>query len=326
MRSHSADCVLMVVMITALPAAAQVRLSWAEDATLPLQDAISRGEREIVVPYEGKPWVIRPVQLRSDLTILFEPGVVVEAKAGEFRGIADSLMTGRGVNHVTLRGYGATLRMRKADYAKSDYKPSQWRHCLVFNNGSTNITIEGLTLASSGGDGIYIGANSKTHPPCRNVVIRNVVCDDNFRQGISVTSVDGLLIENCILKNTSGSNPQAGIDIEPNLPHNIIRNVVVRNCQALDNAGSGLLVGVSHLEAESQPVSILFENCLVRNSGMAGIRVKGKKVGGLLLFRNCTVENSGEFVNWNVPILRYENCKWLPRGGPLHIEGHPNRP
>jgi hypothetical protein len=45
----------------------------------------------------------------------------------------------------------------------------------------------------------------------RNVVIRDVVAADNHRQGMSVISALGLLVENCSFTGTNGTAPQAGV-------------------------------------------------------------------------------------------------------------------
>ena len=82
-----------------------------DDSTAALQGAIDSHAKRVRVPYMGAPWIVRPIALRSDQEIDFDPGVVILAKKGEFRGPGDSLFTATGVNNLTLRGYGATLRM-----------------------------------------------------------------------------------------------------------------------------------------------------------------------------------------------------------------------
>src|SRR5690348_15615751 len=84
-----------------------------EDSTEALQAAINSGAKHLVIPFMGEPWIVRPLQLRSDQEILFEPGVLVLAKKAEFQGPGDSLFTAVGQSNLVLRGYGATLRMRK---------------------------------------------------------------------------------------------------------------------------------------------------------------------------------------------------------------------
>ena len=78
----------------------------------------------------------------------------------------------------------------------------------------TDCTIDGLTIKDTGGDGIYVGAASDSWS--QNVTIKNVVVDNAYRNGISVISIDGILIDNAVIVNTGGTLPQTGIDFEPN--------------------------------------------------------------------------------------------------------------
>jgi hypothetical protein len=297
-----------------------------EDATECLQNAIDSGAETVLIPYVGRPWIIRPIRLRSHLKLLFEPGVVVLAKRGEFRGRGDSLFRAVNATDITLIGYGATLRMWKRDYQKPPYEKAEWRMGLSFV-GCRRIHVEGLRIESTGGDGIYIGATGENHW-CEDVVIRNVTCYDNHRQGISVISAQNLLIENCVLAGTWGTGPSAGIDLEPNGPDERLVNCVIRNCVMENNAGPGILIYLAGLSRRSQPVSILFENCLVRmresadkaalpgGGGLVIGAIKEDGPEGEIEFRNCVVEDTGQA---GVSIfdkspesarLRFVNCSW----------------
>ena len=162
-----------------------------EESTAALQAAIDSGAKKVVVEKMPSPWIVDQLRLASDQELFFEPGVEVLAKKGAFHGSADSLFSAAGKRNIKLIGPGATLRMRRADYDSQEYKHAEWRHVLNFH-GCTGITIEGLTLAESGGDGIYLGAGPGG-APCKDVVIRDVICDRNYRQGISVISAENLL-------------------------------------------------------------------------------------------------------------------------------------
>lgn len=289
----------------------------AEDATACMQAAIDSKASKLIVPYMGEPWIVRPVKLRSDLELCFEPGVKVLAKKGAFKGKGDSLFTAVNCKNITMKGYGARLRMHKADYQSDAYEKAEWRMCLDFM-GCSNIRIEGLYLENSGGDGIYLGATSE-QPWCADVVIRDVVCWNHHRQGISVIGAVNLLIENCSLLGTRGTAPEAGIDLEPNHENEQMTNVVVRNCTMANNEGSGILVYLKHLRKTSVPVSILFENCHVRSGSDQGIAVGA--VGddgpeGWIEFRNCTIENTGNGGTYvydksaTAAEVRFINCKW----------------
>ncbi len=245
----------------------QAKASWwgfdPEDSTAILQAAIDSHVPKLIVDNPGKPWITRPLFAVSNQEILFEKGVVIEAKRGEFKGGNDSLFTIKEKHDVTLRGYGATLRMHREDYANPKlYSKAEWRMVLNILS-SKNINVYGLTLALSGGDGIYLGVSKPGVPP-ENVLIKDVICDRNYRQGISVISARHLRIENTIMRDTAGTPPAAGIDFEPNGPSEELVDCVMRNCVSERNHGCGYAFYLPNLHADSAPISIRLENCISR--------------------------------------------------------------
>ncbi len=281
-----------------------------EDATDILQAAIDSGAKKVVVPFVGKPWITRPLVLRSDLELFFEPGVLLLAKRGEFLGGGDSLLSAHDAENLKIIGYGATLRMWKQDYQKPPYVPAEWRMGIRLM-GCKNVLVEGVRVESSGGDGIYIDGGGARRW-AEDTVIRNVVCDDHHRQGMSVISAQNLLIENCVFSNTDGTAPTAGIDFEPDSQDQRMVNCVVRNSVFENNSGHQVLVYLKQLDHNSEMVSIRFENCTARmgkpgmtledftdmdQEGWAGFSVgacndNGPK--GTIEFVNCTTENTGK--------------------------------
>jgi polygalacturonase len=250
-------------------------------------------------------WVVRPIRLASNQEVILEDGVIITAKRGEFRGGGDSLFTAQDVSNLVLRGYGATLRMHKQDYIVGktliefgwnrwfgQYPKAEWRMTLSLR-GCTHVRVYGFTLRDSGGDGIFVAGGRQ--PYCKDILIRDVVCENHYRQGISVISVQGLTVENSVFRNTWGTPPSAGVDIEPDRPEERIQQVVFRNCRFEDNYGDGIEIFLANLKAGSGEVSILFDQCRISSRYGTGIRVS--KVaddgpGGLIEFRNCTVENT----------------------------------
>ena len=165
----------------------------ADDATTALQAAIDSKAKTVIVPYMGEPWTVRPIFLRSNLELVFEPGVILLAKKGEFRERWDCLLTAIGLEDITIRGHNTVLRMRKRDYRNPPYPAGEeWKHVLKIE-GSRRIRVEGLRIQSSGGDGIYIGTGAGRSS--EDIVIRDCVSQDNHRQGISITDVKNLLVE-----------------------------------------------------------------------------------------------------------------------------------
>lgn len=264
-----------------------------EDATAAVQAAIDSNAPRVRIPYLGHPWIVTPIRLRGNLELHFEPGVVVLAKEGQFKGKSDSLFTAANAANITLRGYGATLRMPKADYQSDAYEKAEWRMSLAFR-GCRNIRVEGLRLEGSGGDGIYLGATQEL-AWCEDVVIRDVICHDHHRQGISVIGAVNLLIENTVMTDTRGTAPAAGIDFEPNHPREKLVNCLVRNCVFSGNQGAGILLYLKNLDANSSPVSLTFEDCYIGAGNSSGITigaVNDQGPGGHVEFRNCAVEGS----------------------------------
>lgn len=273
-----------------------------EDATTALQGAIDSGAKRVIVPKMESDWIVRPITLAGDQELIFEKGVVVTAKRGEYRARNDSVFSARNVSNLVIKGDGATIRMQKEDYivgkVLSDlgwkrwfgpYEKAEWRMALSLR-GCTNVKVQGLTLRDSGGDGIYVAGTKKG--PSKEIEIKGVVCDNNYRQGISVIDVDGLVVEDSVFRNTWGTPPSSGVDFEPDGAKEGIRNVVFRRCRFEDNYGDGIQV---HLPHTAQDVSILFDDCFVTSSRGAGIRVSKVKDGGpqgLIEFRNCRVENT----------------------------------
>jgi hypothetical protein len=277
-----------------------------EDATEALQAAIRSGARKVIVPNMSKDWNVRPIQLAGNQEVLFEKGVVVTAKRGEYRGRGDSVFSATNVDNLTIRGHGATVRMYKEDYIvglvlkdfgwhrwHGQYEKAEWR-CPLVIRGCTNVEVYGLTLRDSGGDGILVlGGGERTHSS--NIHIKDVVCDNNYRQGISVISVDGLVVEDCVFKNTWGTPPSSGVDIEPDSSEERVKGVVFRNCRFQDNYGDGIEIFLSNQKKTSDDVSVLFENCRVTSrwgSGMRVAKATDDGPGGLIEFRNCVVQNT----------------------------------
>ena len=237
-----------------------------ENSTEYLQAAIDSGVAVLRVPDMGAPWIVEPLELRSNQEIVFENGAEVLALRGAYRRRGASLFTARNTENVTLRGYGATLRMWKSDYQRPHYDAGEWRHTISLH-GVDGFEILGLTLLSSGGDGIYVGSgggDGSTYSS--DITVRDVIADDHHRQGISIISVENLLIENSRFTNTRGTWPQSGIDFEPNRAGERIVNAVIRNSYFGGNAGVGVLIQLMNLEQDSIPVGITIEDSVIEHN------------------------------------------------------------
>jgi hypothetical protein len=235
--------------------------------------------------------VERTVELRSGQEIIFESGCLVLASPGAFVATESSLFSARGLSDLWISGYGATLRMRKRDYQKTPYAVSEWRHVFALE-GVSRTLIEGLAIESSGGDGVYIGtlAGETERRECVDLTLRDLRIVDNHRQGISLISWTGILIEHCTIARTNGTLPMAGIDFEPNGEDPGFYGCVVRNCRIEGNSGPGILFAFGRLMPVSVTESITVETCLIRNQPVA-IGVLGSRTGNRInvFFSGCSL-------------------------------------
>lgn len=279
------------------------------DATHSLQACLDSGAKVVLIPAMGRPWVTEPLFPRSHTTIILQEGAVVVAKKGAFRGTGDALLSLKNVEDVALYGYGARLAMRKSDYRTKPYEKSEWRHAIELY-GCARVSVLGLRVESSGGDGVYLGRGG---PRTFNehIVLRDLQLRDHHRQGISVISAQDLLIENVEMYLTWGTLPCAGIDFEPNGADERLVGCVLRNCSIRCNAGAGIQVYLKALNSTSRQIDIRVEDSYVSNLPFALMVFGAGKAQGridLLNTRLCGVKligpGSGVKVTRNSPAQR----------------------
>jgi hypothetical protein len=255
------------------------------DATAALQAAIDApGVDKVIVRDQGSPWLIsKTIKLRSNQEIYFEPNVVVRAKSGSFLDNSFPLFQALAVSNIKLTGAGvganqATLSMNKNEF--SDTNPNAYSH-IIGIDGADNYTISGLTLTGAGGDGIIIdGANYGQPIPSPTLlnysdrgVIDNVTATNNRRNGLSVISAQNLTVTNSRFNNSSGTQPSAGIDFEPDYSYHRLSNINLNNVDISDNYGNGLMFSLSALDNNSTPVSININGATIDNNRSSGINL-----------------------------------------------------
>lgn len=334
--------ICLLLFLSALGVNAAVFESQSIDVTAELQKMLS-SEKEIIISARKTPYLISStLRMSSDQTLTLSPGVVLEAAPDKFHKKNDELLTLENLKNVKIIGYGSEIRMRKKDYQDiKRYSRSEHRHGIAIRD-CNNVEISGVTVRSTGGDGLYVGTLNKVKGYCSNITVRDSVFDDNHRQGISIISVENLLVERCVLSNTSGTAPEAGIDFEPNHPTQRLVNCVVRDCLAYNNRDLGYHMWLKNVTPETLPVSIRFERCVaIGGSASAhvgvgaagargnvdfidcqfvnpiinGIRLRDKGADSFqLLFRNCLitgvgihkyVSRRGKTYNLNAPVAMF---------------------
>ena len=254
------------------------------DATHSLQASLDSGARVVLIPAMGRPWATTTLFPRSHTTIILQEGAEVVAKKGAFRGKGDALFCLKDVEDVTLSGYGARLAMRKSDYLAKPYEKSEWRHAIELH-GCARISVLGLKVESSGGDGVYLGRGG-SRKFNEHIVLRDLQLRDHHRQGISVISAQDLLIENVEMYLTWGTLPCAGIDFEPNRADERLVGCALRNCSIRCNAGAGIQVYLKNFNATSRAIDIRVENSFVSNLPFALMVVGAGDAQGSIDFLN----------------------------------------
>ncbi|WP_406701138.1 nucleoside hydrolase [Singulisphaera sp. Ch08] len=302
----------------------EARVSWwgfdPEDSTTHLQDAINSRVERLILDRQPSAWITRPLTGVSGQEIVFEAGTELVALKGAFRARGDCLLSFHECEDVVLRGERAEgaeparIRMHKQDYQSASYEKSEWRHGLAFF-GCRNVLVQDLAIEQTGGDGIYLGSAPKQIPN-RQVTIRRVDCNANHRQGISVISAEDLLIEDCRLRHTDGTDPRAGIDFEPNHPADSLIRCVVRRCTAEGNAGTGFQICPQYLNSSSRPISIHLDQCVSRGNRQHAIHLcsapKAPPVGQLRITRFLAEDDgmaglSVQFNPWNAVRIELED-------------------
>lgn len=173
------------------------------------------------------------VKLKSDMTFKLDSAAVLKAipnSVGSYRIIQIFNLTN--VNVI-----GGTIKGERNEHLlpgnmTMDGLNGQSGHGIRIWEGS-NIFIENVLARDCWGDGFYVGKASN------NINFYSVVADANRRQGMSIVGADGVVVRDSIFKNTIGTPPQSGIDIEPNTGE-AVNNVQLLNSQFIDNHGNGI--------------------------------------------------------------------------------------
>jgi parallel beta-helix repeat protein len=154
--------------------------------------------------------------------------------------------------------------------------------------------IERVLAKDCWGDGFCISGSS-------SITVCNATGDHNRRQGLTITSVDGMVVRNCTFKNTSGTLPEDGIDIEPN-PGETVNNVLITGCTFTSNSGFGIEMGVPLSYAGKAWVTgVTVDGNTVTGSGVntlstsprAGIEASDIPLGSVIKITNNISSSNG---------------------------------
>lgn len=187
----------------------------------------------------------------------------------------------------------------------------QWGHGIALE-GVANYIIESIECLQCWGDGInlHVSHNGDSNETsslttgghCMYGRLINVNSHHNRRQGMTIGGALYLEVNNCVFSNTKGSNPQSGVDVEPNKPENIVAHIRFNHCLFSANAHQGITIsGESAYDIDIQDC----EFC--RNEGY-DIQIRGKDVRISNCYSSDNTENMKIRMVPNTEGVTINNC------------------
>ncbi len=175
------------------------------------------------------------------------------------------------------------------------------------------VEIENVSCNYCRGDGFYIGTSIRSindRVP-RNIILRRVKSYYNHRQGLSITRASGVKVLGSEFCYTSGTNPQAGIDVEPNMKElddgtlsvGICENVLIANCLFKGNKKEGIkLSDYYHYSSIDRHVyGINVSNCSFEEDNLSIYGVADSKFEHLS-FKNSVIDIKGRNAISNISL------------------------
>jgi hypothetical protein len=194
------------------------------------------------------------LQLNSNQYLIFEQGSKLVMKPNALERYNILLL--RDVNNITI--FNAVLEGdRKAHLGKT----GQWGAGIGIY-GAQNVRIIGGKITDCWGDGICIARSKIANS--ENIKIDNVHIDNTRRNGISIVSVNGLTVNNLLASNVNGTDPQFGLDVEPDNGLDELRNIEINNLITFNCSVGGVLVAVGKFPSQkrNKQMEIVFNNPL----------------------------------------------------------------
>lgn len=257
------------------------------------QDAINaaidfayiNGIGTVVIPYSEKPYMIKGYEegqidhlesstgiiLKSGITLIIHPKAELKIITND-RG-STTMFNVYNVSDVNI--YGGKLTGDKHNHLGTTGEHGYG----IALAGAENVIIENVECSQFWGDGINLQRYRDFYPTeifgktvegkeaNRNIIVNNVLCDDNRRQGMSVEAVDRMQITNSQFNNTSGTAPQSGIDIEPWTRWDV-KDITIFNVTCSGNLGHGIMT------YEADLGDLYINKFTAENNGLADLQVK----------------------------------------------------
>ena len=278
-------------------------------------DALPANGGTVFVP--AGTYLINPtvmVRLRSRMHLRLASGAVLKAKANAAER-AYVLMVHK-VSDVEISGGEI-----EGDRDRHTGTTGEWGHGIMVR-GSSRVTIRDILIRRCWGDGISIAA---TYPmpndpqvPSVDVVIANIACIGNRRQGMSIGQSRGVKVYDSEFSYTGGVTPGCGIDIEADRDNPGASDTHIENCVFRHNQGNGIQVYKRSLRTTIKRNVIEHNNGYgvlvmaatkgwinfneIRHNGLIGIGIRAQS-NSYAMAQNRFYNNGRRFRTWDLPML-----------------------
>jgi len=232
-------------------------LAAAADPATVINAALALNPTNLIIP-PGSYTCLTAITPGDDVTVHAYGVTTVNHMPGD----NDRLWSLSGCHNVTIKGL--VVDGDKAAHAAD----TEQRHGIFIASACSNVKLIDVRSDNNKGDGIYVSGAST------DVSATNVTTDANHRNGLSLVAVTGWKATNCRFINSSGTNPQSGVDIEPNYDTEVIDVIEFIGCTIAGNANNGLNVALRSAPSVKQGnISLVATN--VDGNGHHGVCLRG---------------------------------------------------
>lgn len=178
----------------------------------------------------GKYYEEKGIALKSNMTFDLNGSTIKQEPTSDIR---YSVITIFEVENVKLINGIVEGDKDKHDY-NSISSTHEWGYGIEFR-GAKSVELSNLIIRNLTGDGILISemeaqfSDYEEDNISERIYISNCDIYDNRRQGISIIDAEEVYIYNNEIHHIEGTNPQAAIDIEPNLKTETVNKVYIYN-------------------------------------------------------------------------------------------------
>lgn len=283
-----------------------------------LNEFIKRKDTVLLANFDIQ--VVEDIVLDDNTVLIFQPKTRLIRKATKTKSY--NILKIHKIKNITI--FSPNIVGERYDHIGDD---GEWGMGIGIR-GSENVKIFDSNISNCWGDGIYIGRIDNICS--RNIEIINSKLTYNRRNNISITCGELISIKNVIIKGSEGTNPMAGIDIEPNSNKDDICGVLLENIQTFACKGHGVVISLGSLiGVNSKTIEISLKN-ITDNFSKRGLSIglnrsrrvyesKDLRVNGSIDISNVLLNNSKKSIeifrtDYHNINFKAENIKYINDG------------